>query len=284
MKTKNSKKTRKTINKRINNKKYNLQKNNYFGIIFLLIILVISVTIYVKNKEKQDLGLDPIYNSISAPNKEITKPNDQINELLKITHGGDLFTFKIYQSLYSNEPIDITKLSNETILYLTYKYIENNYDLSIYNKYITCDIASTVGIDKNIYQCGGNKYSLSTFQINTFITKELIKDTAKEIFNINLKEFTNFYTNEDNLCYYENNEFYCISKKIQTNTLSYNKEFVKALIYDNKIEIIENYYFIKNNTKYKYFNSKEEGSSLFISTFVKTNGHYHWQETKPYIN
>lgn len=282
MKTKSNKKKTKT--RRISNKKYNLQKNNYIGTIILVIILIISVTIYTKNKEQQAPDLDSLYNSISAPNKEITKPNDQINELLKITHGGDLFTFKIYQSIYSNETIDITKLSNETILYLTYKYIEKTYDISRYNKYITCDIASKVGLDKNIYQCGGNKYSLTTYQINTFINKDLIKETAKDIFNINLKEFTNFYTNEDNLCYYESDEFLCISKKIQTNTLSYDKEFVKALIYDNKIEIIENYYFIKNNTKYKYFNSKEEGSSLFISTFVKTNGTYHWQETKPYNN
>lgn len=282
MKTKSNKKKTKT--RRTSTKKYNLQKNNYLGIAFLLIILIISVTIYVTNKEETKLDLDSAYNAISTPNKEITKPNDQINELLKITHGGDLFTFKIYQSMYSNEPIDITKLSNETILYLTYKYIEKNYDLSRYNKYITCDIASSIGLDKNIYQCGGNKYSLTTYQINTFITKDLIKDTAKDIFNINLKEFTNFYTNEDNLCYYESNEFLCISKKIQSNTLSYDKEFVKALIYDNKIEIIENYYFIKNNTKYKYFNSNEEGSSLFISTFVKTNGTYHWQETRPYNN
>lgn len=282
MKTKNNRRRKRTT--KVNNKKYNLQKNNYIGTIILLIILIISVTIYTTNKEKNIDELDSAYHGIELPNKELTKANDLINELTTITHGGDSFTFKIYQSFYSDETINITKLSNETILYLTYKYIESTHDLSPYNKYITCDIASKIGLDKSIYQCGGNKYSLTTFQINTYITKELLRETAAEIFNINIKEFTNFYTNEDNLCYYENNEFLCISKKIQTNTLSYGKEFVKAYIYDNKIEVIENYYFIKNNTKYKYFNSKEEGSSLFITTFVKTNGDYHWTETKPYNN
>jgi hypothetical protein len=64
----------------------------------------------------------------------------------------------------------------------------------------------------------------------------------------------------------------------------YNKEFIKAHIYDNKIEIVENYYYIKDGIKHKFFKSKEEGSSLFISTYEKTNGSYHWVETKPVTN
>ena len=278
------KKTRRKTTKKSSKKV--IQKTNNYRIILLLIVLVVGITFYVKHKENNDPEfLDGALHSIgSSETDEIFEETELIKELRKMTNGGDTNTFIIYQSMYTNEPVTLSSLNAENILYITYKYIEQTYDLSKYNKYLTCDIASKVDMSRNITQCGGTKYSLSTFQYNTLITKDLLKKTAADIFNVNLKEFKSFYTNEDNICHYVNKEYICITKKFQETEPIYNKEFIKAHIYDNKIEIVENYYYIKDGIKHKFFKSKEEGSSLFISTYEKTNGSYHWVETKPVTN
>ena len=262
------------------------QKANNYRVILLLLALVIGITFYVKHKEASEPEIiDTALHNISSKDMgDVIEETELIKELRKITNGGDTNTFIIYQSMYTNEPVTLSSLNTENILYLTYKYIEQTYDLSQYNQFLTCDIASKVDMSRNITQCGGSKYSLSTFQYNTFITKDLLKRTAEAIFNVNLKEFKSFYTNEDNICHYVNKDYICISKKIQNTEPVYQREFVKAHIYENKIEIVENYYYIKDGIKHKYFKSKEEGSSLFISTYEKTNGIYHWVETKPVTN
>lgn len=268
------------------NKKYNLKQNNYKIVIILLIMIIIGLVIFKKdNKTEQLIPLNPIINSINSPQEGIIyEETDLIKQLRKIPNGGDINTFKIYQSMYTNEKIDISSLNTENILYITYKYIEKTYDLSKYNKYLTCNIARKINIDKNIYQCGGNKYNITTYQYNTLVDKKLIKETAEKIFNINIKEFTNFYTNEDNLCYFTDNDFICITKRIKNQDPVFQKDFISANITNNKIEILEEYYYIKDNKKHKYFKGTEEGSSIFISTFEKTNGNFHWVETKPYKN
>jgi hypothetical protein len=276
---------KKKTRKRRKNKKNNFIKNNYNVIIGFILVIIIVLMVFTDKEEAEFETLDPIFNNIAAPdNGIIFEETDLISNLRKIPNGGDINTFKIYQSMYTNETINMSSLNTENILYITYKYIENIYDLSKYNKYITCDIASKVNLDKNIYQCGGNKHSITTYQYNTLLNKKLIKDTAEKIFNINIKDFTNFYTNEDNLCYFVEDDFICVTKRIKNTKDSFNKDFVSATIKDNKIEIIEEYYYINNDIKHKYFKSTEEGSSLFISTFEKTNGYYHWIETKPYKN
>lgn len=260
-------------------------KTNY-RVIILLIILIIGITIYVNKKEKIDPELldSTLHNITSIELEEINEETDFIKTLRNITNGGDINTFITYQSMYTNESVTINSLNTENILYITYKYIEKTKDLTQTNKLLTCEIAEKIDLSKNIIQCGGSKYSLSTFQYNTYITKEILQEYASLIFNVNITEFKSFYTNEDNICHYINNEYICVTKKIEHKDDIYKKEFVKAKIYDNKIEIIENYYYIKNGTKYKYFKSTEEGSSLFISTFEKTNSTYHWVETKPFKN
>lgn len=276
---------KKKKNKRKNNKKYNIKPNNYKIVIALIITLVIGLMIFSEKESDKKIPIEAIFNSIDTPSLGTTFEETELLSLLrKIPNGGDTNTFKTYQSMYTNETINISSLNTENILYITYKYIENTYDLSKYNKYITCNIAKKVNLDKNIYQCGGNKYNITTYQYNTLIDKKLLKDTAEDIFNINLKEFTNFYTNEDNLCYFTNNDFICVTKKIKNTDPVFNKDFVSANIKDNKIEIIEEYYYIKDNKKHKYFKGIEEGSSLFISTYEKINGNFHWVETKPYKN
>ena len=276
---------KKKIKKRRKNKKINFIKNNYNVIIGFILIIVIVLMVFTDKEETEFETLDPIFNNISIPENGTTfEETELLKQLRQIPHGGDTNTFKVYQSMYTNEKINISSLNTENILYITYKYIENTYDLSKYNKYITCNIAKKVNLDKNIYQCGGNKYNITTYQYNTLIDKKLIKDTAEDIFNINLKEFTNFYTNEDNLCYFTDNDFICVTKKLRNTQPVFQKDFVSAEISENKIQIIEEYYYIKDNKKHKYFKGIEEGSSLFISTFEKINGNFHWVETKPYKN
>lgn len=264
-------------------KKFETKANNYGLVIFLFIILIITVVVYTNNKEEV-AEFEPLYNEIdSNVLTEIDEETNEIKKLRQYTNGGDINTFKIYQSMYTDETVKLKSLNTEEILHISYKYIEKTQDLAKHNKFVTCDIANKVGIAQNIYQCGGNKYNISNFQYNTYITKDLLRKTAVELFNININEFTNFYTNEDNLCYFIDNEFICITKKVQTKK-EYQTEFIRAYTYENKIEIIEEYYFIKNNKKHKYFNAKKEGSGLFISTYEKTNGKYHWVETKPFEN
>ena len=276
---------KKKTKQRRKNKKNNFIKNNYNVIIGFILVIVIVLMVFTDKEETEFEPLDPIFNNISIPeNGTIFEETDLIKDLRNIPNGGDINTFKTYQSMYTGETINISSLNTENILYLTYKYIENTYDLSKYNKYITCNIAKKVDLDKNIYQCGGNKYNITTYQYNTLINKKLIKETAESIFNINIKEFTNFYTNEDNLCYFTNNDFICVTKKLQNKEPVFHKDFVSAEISENKIKIIEEYYYIKDNKKHKYFKGIEEGSSLFISTYEKTNGNFHWVETKPYKN
>lgn len=278
------KKTRRTKN-RIPAREI-IQKTNNYKMIVLILALVVGVTLYFKTSNNGGPEfIDGSFHSIgSNQTGEVIEETELIKELRKMTNGGDTNTFIIYQSMYTNEPITLSSLNTENILYLTYKYIEQTYDLSKYNTYLTCDIARKVSIDNTIMQCGGNKYSLSTFQYNTLIDKNLLKKTAQDIYNVNITEFKSFYTNEDNICHYINKDYVCISKKLQHTEPVYSKEFVKAHIYDNKIEIVENYYYIKDGKKHKYFKSKEEGSSIFISTYEKTNGSYHWTETKPVTN
>lgn len=265
-------------------KQFQTKANNYGLVVFLFIILIITVVVYTNNKDEV-AEFEPLYNEIdSNVLTEIEEETEEIRKLREYTEGGDINTFKIYQSMYTNESVKLKTLNTEDILHIAYKYIEKTQDLGKHYKFITCDIANKVGLSQNIYQCGGNKYNISTFQYTTYITKDLLKKTAIELFNININEFTNFYTNEDNLCYFIDNEFICVTKKLKETNPIYQKEFIRAYTYENKIEIIEEYYFIKNNKKHKYFNAKEEGSGLFISTFEKTNGKYHWTETKPFEN
>ncbi len=264
--------------------KYIIKQNNYVGLLFFALVLASLIYIFKYDDSHKYVEKPINEKKIVAPDtnkKEISTEDNDIKLLRSYLNKGDLYTFKIYQSMYNyNEEITTENLDAETMLYIAYKYIVNNNDLTNYTKYLTCEDARTVGLDKNIIQCGGTRYNATHYRINTYITKEILRKTVLEIFNKNIKEYTNFYTSEDNICYFINNDYKCISHDIETQKNIPTTTFIKAYKYKNKIEIIENYYLTKDNIFYKGFDTEEVGKQDYISTFEKVNGKYYWVSTK----
>ena len=267
-----------------NKLKYDIKRNNYVGLLFFACVLA-SLLYIIKSQTPVFKEIEPTQKEILSTEVEITeipKLNPEISKLINYLNPGDINTFKIYQSSYIyNEKVSSNNINNETMLYMAYKYIEKTTDFSKYQKIITCNEAEKVNLQSNIYQCGGSKYPNSYYMVNTYITKEKLKKAVQEIFNRNITNFTNFYTSEDNLCYFINNEYICISHKTNSNT-TINKEFVKAYKYTNKLTIIEKYKYIEDGIYYKGFNSDEVGEEYYISTFNKVNGKYYWSHTEVY--
>lgn len=266
--------------------KYLIKSNNYVGLLFFALVLA-SLLYIVKHEAPtfKEIGSQP--KAIITNEKEptiIEEETKEIIELRKYLSLGDINTFKIYQSMYNDQDIvKIDNINDETKLYIAYKYIEKNIDFTNYLKYITCEEAEKTSLAENIFQCGGTKYNSSYYTVNSYITKELLKKTVQNLFNVNLRNFTNFYTSEDNLCYFIDNEYICVSHTTTPPTKYPESTFIKAIKYDNKIEIIENYKYIDNGIYYKGFNSKEVGEQEYISTFEKINGSYYWTSTESYL-
>lgn len=266
--------------------KYSIKSNNYVGLLFFALVLA-SILYIMKHETTTFKEIDSQPKAIISNEKEptiIEEETKEIAELRKYLNPGDINTFKIYQSMYNeNGIVTIDNINDETKLYIAYKYIEKNTDFTNYLKYITCEEAEKTSLAEHIYQCGGNKYNTSYYTVNSYITKDLLKKTVQYLFNINLNNFTNFYTSEDNLCYFIDNEYICVSHVTSVPSKYPEVKFVKAIKYDNKIEIIENYKYIDNGIYYKGFNSKEVGELKYISTFEKINGSYYWASTESYL-
>lgn len=265
--------------------KYEITRNNYVGLLFFALVLA-SILYIMKNQTEVFQEIEPTVKEILSTEAKITEiktETKEIKELRKYLNPGDINTFKIYQSNYIyNEKIISEDLNDETMLYMAYKYIERTKDFSKYQKIITCNEASLVNLEHNIYQCGGNKYPNSYYTVNTYISKDLLKKTVQKIFNKNITKYTSFYTSEDNLCYYINNDYLCISHKTKQIPTQTKQDFIKALKYTNKITIIEKYKYIEEGIYYKGFNSDKVGEEYYISTFNKVNGKYYWESTEVY--
>lgn len=266
--------------------KYKIKQNNYIGLLFFA--LVLASTLYIIKHETESFKeLEPPSNNIILNEKNPTillEENEQIKELRNYLNLGDSKTFKVYQSMYiNNDVVSVDDLNTENLLYLAYKYIAKTTDFSNYLNYITCDDARSIGIENEIIQCGGSKVNTSYYMVNSYINKELLKNTIRKLYNINIQSFTNFYTTSDNLCYFVNDDYICVNKTGNTiNGDTVKTEFVKAIKSDKEIQIIEKYKNIKEGIYYKGFNSSEIGEEFYISTFNKINGEYYWSETKVY--
>ncbi len=267
-------------------KKYKIKSNNYVGLLFFALVLA-SMLYIIKHETTNFEEIDSTPKAIISNEKAptiIEEETEQIIELRKYLNHGDINTFKIYQSMYNvDDKVTIDNFNTETLLYMAYKNIEKNTDFTNNLKYITCEEAEKINLATNIFQCGGNKYNTSYYTVNTYITKDILKKTVQKLFNINLNNFTNFYTSEDNLCYFINDEYMCVSHLSVNQNRYPETTFVKALKYDNKIEIIEKYKFIDNGIYYKGFNTKEIGELNYISTFEKINGTFYWTSTESYL-
>jgi hypothetical protein len=263
--------------------KYLIKSNNYVGLLFFA--LVLASTLYIiKTSTTKFQELEPTTKNIittEKKKKEITEITPEILDLQNYLNIGDINTFNIYQSNYIyNETIKKEQLTTETMLYMAYKYIEKNTDFTNYTNYITCEEATLINISDQLTQCGGTKTSSTNYIVNKYITKDLLTRTIQKLFNININDYTNFYISENNLCYYINNEYICVSHTTAQPTRYGEKEFIKAYKYDNKIEIIEKYRFVDNGIFYKGFNSSEIGEGYYKSTFNKVNGTYNWEKTE----
>lgn len=268
-----------------NELKYKVSQNNYVGLLFFALVLAASLYI-IKHETKDFRELEPSQNAILTNEKvpeEILVETEQIANLRKYLNLGDAKTFKVYQSMYVwEDDVSVDDMNVETLLYLAYKYIMKTTDVSRGLSYITCDEAGLIELDDDIIQCGGSRVNASYFTVNHLITKESLKNTVRKLYNINIDDFRNFYTSLDNLCYYVNDEYLCVSKTNNTSVSSANSEFIKAVKYDNKITIIEKYRYIVDGIYYKGFISDEIGEGLYISTFEKINGSYYWVRTENY--
>ncbi len=267
------------------NLKYKIKSNNYFSLIFFAMVLA-SLLYIIKYETNHYIELEPPKKDIMdiTPKKtEITTPTEEILNLTRYLNTGDVNLFKTYQSSYIyNDSVSNDDYTTESMLHIAYKYLEKTNDFTKHTRYITCEEAKLVGLENNILQCGGQKQQLSYYTLNTFVTKDVLKRTVQKIFNKNIKEFKNFYTTEDNLCYFINNEYLCISHKTNPTNKYTEKEFIKAYKTTNKIEIIEKYRFVNDGIYYKGFNSDEVGEEYYISTFVRVNGNFYLEETKVY--
>lgn len=263
--------------------KYTIKSNNYVGLLFFALVFA-SLLYIMKHETETFKEIEPPSHQIIAPTqdkKEIVELNEEIESLLNHLNKGDSNTFKVYQSFYIyDEKITKEHLNNETMLYIAYKSIEATTDFTNYTRYITCAEATLVNIDTQIIQCGGSKTPITNYTINTYITKDLLQSKIKEIFNININSFTNFYTNENNLCYFINNEYLCIQTPKTNSNNTTEKQFIKAYQSNNKLEVYEKYKYIKEGIYYKGFNSNEVGEGLYKTTFVKVNGQYYWESTE----
>lgn len=265
--------------------KYLIKSNNYVGLLFFALVLA-SLLYIIKKEDNRFREMEPSTKQIIQKEdtyKEITEITKEISDLQNYLNTGDINTFNIYQTQYVyNEKVTIDNLNDETLLYMAYKYIEKITDFTNYTNYITCDEASLINLDAQITQCGGTKENATKYIVNKYITKDLLKRTIQKLFNKNISNYTNFYTSEDNLCYYINDEYLCVSHQTAKPTRYVEKEFIKAYKYTNKIEIIEKYRFVDDGIYYKGFNSTEVGEGYYKSTFTKVNGSYYWQSTEYY--
>jgi len=266
--------------------KYTLTKNRYLGIIFFGLVLI-SIIYIAHHEIKLYTPLETTRKEIvssditTTKSEEITTETEEIKTLRQALNKGNKQTFKIYQSMYTNEKITIDNFNEETILYLTYKAIEQETDLSLYTHYLTCEEALKVNLYDSIRQCGGGDISSTYYTSNSYITKELLKTKSRELYNVNIINYTNFYTSEDNVCYYLDDEYLCISHQTTITTDHPEVTFIKAIKENQTIKIYENYKYIENGIYYKYFNRNEIGEQEYVSTFTKVNGKYYWTSTEP---
>lgn len=265
------------------NLKYLVKSNNYVGLLFFALVLASLLYIF-KTETTKYQELEPTTKDIiieEKPIKEINELTKEIESLQQYLTLGDINTFTIYQNFYIyDDKITISQMNDETLLYIAYKYIEKTTDFTNHTHYITCDEATLLNLESQIMQCGGNKVSSTYYTVNTYIKKDLLKRTIQKLFNKNISNYTNFYTSENNLCYFINDEYLCVAHQTNKSSIYSEKEFIKAYKYNNKIEIIEKYKYIDDGIYYQGFNSQEIGEGYYKSTFNKINGAYYWVSTE----
>lgn len=258
--------------------KYEITKNKYAKTIFISLVIISAAYIVgfaIKSETQSKIMIDPSIKAIKN-GEELLSDDDDVLQVSTYLNLGNTETSKIYQSMYNNnEEIKPENMSDEDMLYIAYKYIEKNTNLKEYEEYADCNMVNTnYGLN---YDC------TSAYKYNTFINKKILDDAVEKIFNRTIKNYTSFYTNNDNMCHFINGEYYCLSLDEKKDSSRYARVNFKNAYYDDEtLVIIQNYYFVNNGETVNGFLSDITGSQDYISTFVKKNGTYHWTSTKPY--
>lgn len=264
------------------NLKYLVKSNNYVGLLFFALVLA-SLLYILKTEDKVFKDIKPESKFIDVEDIPLVVSDEDvtITELRRYLNIGDDTTYKIYQSMYVTGGLKSDTIDNESLLFMAYRYLmsDNKYNVS---RDITCEEAMLANIDSNIIECGGINSHLSEYKVNYAINKQVLKNTIKDLYNINMVEFSDFYTNGNNKCMLIEDEYLCVSSKMVTGGNS-NREFIKAFKYKDTIDIVEKYKYVVDGISYKGFNSNEVGEQEYISTFKKINDKYVYIKTEMYL-
>lgn len=262
--------------------KYLVKSNNYVGLLFFA--LVFASILYIFRYEGSGFKeLAPIHKEVEIGDIPLVfdEKNDEIDNYIMYLNVGNDNTYRSYQSNYVLESISVDDIDSESLLYMAFRYLINN---SLYNntRNITCEEAKIVNLDGFIKECGGFNNSLNDYKVYYSIDKKLITNTIKDLYNINFNEYSDFYINDKNKCYFVDDEYFCVDSFNEVNSNHGETSFIKTLYYEDKIEIIEKYKYIKDGISYKGFNSEVEGEEYYISTFVKVNDKFYYSNTNVY--
>jgi hypothetical protein len=241
---------------------YNIAKNNYVAVLFFsIVIFSLAYVINYEYKELDNKDLDTSRYIEEPTSIELEEDDPLVKELLSYLNTGDNETYVEYQTMYNKNKITNKNFKDEDMLYIAYKYLERNNDFSSY--------LTEISSDEGLYD---------TYYINTYVTKDLLRETVKKIFNVNLYNFVSFYTNYDDICEYENEEYTCIVKHNPSNNSEV--QFVKAIKDDQEVIIYQKYKYNKYDNSYKTFNGNEIGEGYYKIVFRLINDNYYFESSE----
>ena len=246
---------------------YKIDKNNYVATFFLSIFLIsLAIVLNHDLKDFKNKETEPSIKMIKEiETKEILEPTEEINNLLLyINPLEDEYTS--YNSMLDNK-VTLNDLNNNDMLYVAYKYLEKTNNFEDYYEETTYDTF------KDYY----NKTNINTNQkyyINTLITKKNLKAAIKKIFGVTITDFTTF--NSPKACFIKDNDYIC---EKDTYSKSNSKiEFIKAIEYEDYMDIIIKYQYIEDNINYKDFTKKEVGEEYYKVTYEKIEENYYFDK------
>ncbi|MBE6140779.1 MAG: hypothetical protein E7172_04520 [Firmicutes bacterium] len=134
--------------------------------------------------------------------------------------------------------------------------------------------------------------------VTKVLDQDLIKQ-YKQMFHENMNNIDSFSLNNNTICYYENNYFYCGNKDEYTIDLNDNKEIYRSIkkvykknniitIYDYFIKKVGEYCYKDQNEVKKMEKCKEQIDSNFLinygtlykHTFKEIDGKYYWYSSE----
>ena len=252
-------------------KRYNMYKiksNDYLKTLFFGIVVISAAFIF-----KFEYGFELEEQApILEASKNINPKNDIdiVQNLRKYLNEGNDTTPIIYESMYNNSFVD-NNFSDVSMLYMAYNYLSKTANINDYNTVSSCDEYM------ELFPCEG------TTLINKLITKELLNETVYTMFNKTITEYSTFYINSEDACYFINDEYICTKNNKEKSNNIIERELINYNIYDDYVEITEKYSYKKDGILYNSFNMSDYGEQYYTSIFKKENGNYIYLNTNIYF-